>query len=73
MFTPKHVAIVLIIAFIVGLASWSKLRFVDENDHLEQRWRIEDHPAFKGKRAAVSGSVGTAGIPYGTGETGRSR
>ncbi|MES9990732.1 MAG: hypothetical protein ABW098_02190 [Candidatus Thiodiazotropha sp.] len=47
MFTPKNVAVVLILLFIVGLVSWSKLRFVDEDDHTEQRWRVEDYPGFK--------------------------
>ncbi|MEW8505240.1 MAG: hypothetical protein AB2598_00925 [Candidatus Thiodiazotropha sp.] len=49
MFTPKNVAVVLILLFIVGLASWSKLRFVDEDDHTEQRWRVEDYPGFFNK------------------------
>jgi hypothetical protein len=37
MFTLKKVTVALIIVIIVSLASWSKLRLVDENDHVEQR------------------------------------
>ncbi|MEW8645258.1 MAG: hypothetical protein AB2563_04100 [Candidatus Thiodiazotropha endolucinida] len=55
MFTPKNVAVVLILVFIVSLASWSKLRFVDESDHEEQRWRIEDYPGFTEKKSAATG------------------
>jgi hypothetical protein len=49
MFTPKNVAIALILIFIVSLASWSKLRFVDENDHTPQRWRVDEYPGFSKK------------------------
>jgi hypothetical protein len=48
-FTPKNLAIVLILVFIVSLASWSKLRFVDEGDHEQQRWRVEEYPGFMKK------------------------
>lgn len=47
MFTPKSVSIILILLFIVGIASWSKLRFVDPEDHQEQRWRVDQYPGFK--------------------------
>ena len=60
MFNPKNLAILLILALIVSLASWSKLRFVEENDHAEQRWRVEDYPGFsdKGRASAVqTGSI----------------
>ncbi|PVV20258.1 MAG: hypothetical protein B6D78_11130 [gamma proteobacterium symbiont of Ctena orbiculata] len=63
MFTPKNVAIVLILVFIVSLASWSKLRFVDENDHVEQRWRVEDYPGFSDTGHASedhTGSINTS-------------
>ncbi|MBT3028856.1 MAG: hypothetical protein B6D72_13190 [gamma proteobacterium symbiont of Ctena orbiculata] len=54
MFTPRNVGVVLILVFIVSLASWSKLRFVDEDDHAEQRWRVEDYPGFSKKGHATS-------------------
>jgi hypothetical protein len=53
----------LIIVFIVSLTSWSTLRFVDENDHVEQRWRIEDYPDLKDKRAGATGSIDTNNQP----------
>jgi hypothetical protein len=59
----KSLAVVLIIVFIVSLTSWSTLRFVDENDHVEQRWRIEDYPDLKDKRAGATGSIDTNNQP----------
>ena len=47
MITPKFVAVALILICIVAFASWSKLRFVDPDDHIEQRWRINDYPGFE--------------------------
>ncbi|MCU7933013.1 MAG: hypothetical protein KZQ90_19645 [Candidatus Thiodiazotropha sp. (ex Codakia rugifera)] len=49
MFTPKLIAVVLILSCIVAFASWSKLRFVDEQDHEVKRWRIDEYPGFKEK------------------------
>lgn len=63
MFTPRNVGVVLILVFIVSLASWSKLRFVDEDDHAEQRWRVEDYPGFtkKGQSTPATRSDGQSG------------
>jgi hypothetical protein len=44
----RNVAIVLaILSLVVGIAAWSKLRFVDDEDHQPQRWRLDEHPAFR--------------------------
>ncbi|MCU7891181.1 MAG: hypothetical protein KZQ78_06030 [Candidatus Thiodiazotropha sp. (ex Ustalcina ferruginea)] len=50
MLTPKLVAVLLILSCIVAFASWSKLRFVDEQDHEVKRWRIDEYPGFKEKK-----------------------
>ncbi|MCU7933798.1 MAG: hypothetical protein KZQ99_02820 [Candidatus Thiodiazotropha sp. (ex Dulcina madagascariensis)] len=50
MLTPKLVAVALILLFIVAFASWSKLRFVDDQDHAAQRWRIDEYPGFEDKK-----------------------
>lgn len=47
MFAKKTAAILLILSLIVITAAWSKLRFIDESDHEPQRWRADEHPAFK--------------------------
>jgi hypothetical protein len=49
MFTPPRLIVLSILLLIVIIASWSKLRYVDEEDHEPQRWTVEDHPAFKGE------------------------
>lgn len=47
MHAKKTAAILLILALIVITAAWSKLHFIDEADHEPQRWRVDEHPAFK--------------------------
>jgi hypothetical protein len=47
MFTQKSMAVVAILVLIVAVSAWSKLRFVDPEDHAPQRWKIEDHPDFR--------------------------
>ena len=47
MFAKQVAVILLILSLIVITAAWSKLRYVDGEDHEPQRWRIEDHPAFQ--------------------------
>lgn len=47
MFTPARTIVLAILLLILIIASWSKLRIVDEDDHEPQRWRIEEHPAFR--------------------------
>jgi hypothetical protein len=44
----RNVLVVFFILALVGIvAAWSKLRFVDEEDHEPQRWRLQEHPAFQ--------------------------
>ena len=44
----RNLLVILFILTLVGVvAAWSKLRFVDEEDHEPQRWRLEEHPAFQ--------------------------
>ena len=47
MFTPSRVAVLLILVLIVSIASWAKLRFLDDDSHLSQRWRLDDHPRLQ--------------------------
>lgn len=47
MSTRNHVIVGLIILIVFAVAAWSKLRFIDEEDHGAQRWRLDEHPAFK--------------------------
>ncbi len=46
--TPSRVAVILLLALIVLLAIWSKMRFVDEKSDQPQRWRIEDFQRLNG-------------------------
>lgn len=42
--TRNGVVTVLILTIVVGVAAWSKLRFVErEGYHDPQRWRVEDY------------------------------
>ena len=44
----RNTILVLMIVFVVvAIAAWSKLRFVDEEDQQPQRWRLQEHPAFR--------------------------
>ena len=47
MISRNFIVIFLLLALVVVIAAWSKLRFVDEEDHEPQRWRLEEHPAFQ--------------------------
>ena len=47
MFTAKHAIVLVILLAIVAIAAWPKLRFVDEDDFAPQRWRADEHPAFR--------------------------
>jgi hypothetical protein len=47
MVTPSRVLVLLLLVLIVGLAAWSRLRFLDEDSFKPQRIRIEDFPAFQ--------------------------
>ncbi len=47
MLTPARTTILAILLLVVLIASWSKLRIVDEDDHKPQRWLIDEHPALR--------------------------
>lgn len=49
MITPARVGVLLILLLIVAFASWSKLRFVDENAQEPQRWRVDEYPGLQQK------------------------
>lgn len=44
MVTRKSLGVIPILTLVVVVAAWSKLRFVDEEDHAPQRWKVEEHP-----------------------------
>lgn len=52
MFSPSRVAVLMILVLILSFASWSKLRFVDDDDHMSQRWRLQEHPQFQDEKAS---------------------
>jgi hypothetical protein len=44
----RNIAVVLaILSVVVVVTAWSKLRFVEEEDHEPKRWRLQEHPAFR--------------------------
>ena len=49
MLTRNFLVVLMILILVVVIAAWSKLRFVDEEDHQPQRWRLEEHPAFQNR------------------------
>ncbi len=51
MLTLPRLVILSVIMLIVTLASWSKLRFIDQEDHEPQRWLLDEHPALQQKTA----------------------
>ena len=53
MFTPARIIVLAILLLVVLIASWSKLRIVDEDDHEPQRWRIDEHPAFRKDKGGI--------------------
>jgi len=46
MITRNVLIVFFILALVVIVAAWSKLRFVDDEDFKPQRWRLEDHPTL---------------------------
>ncbi len=49
MLTPPRLVVLSVIMLIVTLASWSKLRFIEQEDHEPQRWLVDEHPALQQK------------------------
>jgi hypothetical protein len=55
--TRNSVVTVLILTLVVGVAAWSKLRFVGrEGYHDPQRWRVQDYPGLQEPQTAGAGS-----------------
>ena len=43
----NRIIILLILALVVAIAAWSRLRHVDESDHEPRRIPLREHPAFQ--------------------------
>jgi hypothetical protein len=57
--TRNGIVTVLILTLVVGVAAWSKLRFVGrEGYHDPQRWRVEDYPRTQRTQTASAGDQG---------------
>jgi len=44
MFTSVRLIVLVILALILLLSAWSKMRYLDEDSDQPQRWRVEDDP-----------------------------
>ncbi|MCP3867863.1 MAG: hypothetical protein GY703_07170 [Gammaproteobacteria bacterium] len=54
MFTTARTIILSILIVVVLIASWSKLRLIEDGvDHQPQRWRMDDHPTFRKNQSGV--------------------
>jgi hypothetical protein len=49
MISRKSMAVFAILTLILAVSSWSKLRYVDPEDHAPQRWKVQDHPDFQAR------------------------
>lgn len=47
MITRSRIFVLVLLALIVVIAAWSKLRHLKDSDHEPQRIRIDEHPAFQ--------------------------
>jgi hypothetical protein len=57
--TRKATLTLLILTLVVGVAAWSKLRFVGrEGYHDAQRWRVQDYPGLKDPQTAGAAGPG---------------
>jgi hypothetical protein len=55
----KGAVTLLILALVVGVAAWSKLRFVGRDGYQDpQRWRVEEYPDPKGRQGADKADSG---------------
>jgi hypothetical protein len=43
MITRVRLIVLVILAMILLVSAWSKLRFLDEDSDQPQRWRVEDY------------------------------
>ena len=58
--TPPRVAVLLILLLVAVIAAWSKLRYVEAEDHKPQRWRLEEYPGLDQKTAGSTDRPGAA-------------
>jgi hypothetical protein len=57
--TRTGVVTLLILTLVVGIAAWSKLRFVGRDGYDDpQRWRVEEYPEPMGRQATQAGAQG---------------
>ncbi|WP_165741531.1 hypothetical protein [Candidatus Thiosymbion oneisti] len=45
--TINHIIVLLILALVVAIAAWSRLRYVEESDHEPRRIPLYKHPDFE--------------------------
>jgi len=43
----NRIIVLLILALVLAIAAWSRLRHVEESDHEPQRIPLREHPAFR--------------------------
>ena len=57
--TRQATLTLLILTLVVGVAAWSKLRFVGrEGYHDPRRWRVEEYPRTQRAQTASTGDEG---------------
>jgi len=54
MITRNRVIVLLILALVMVITAWSRLRHVEESDHEPKRIPLYEHPAFR--KAPMGGS-----------------
>jgi len=47
MITRNRIIVLLILALVVAIATWSRLRHVEESDHEPRRIPLHEHPDFR--------------------------
>ena len=56
--TPPRAAVLLILLLVAVIAAWSKLRYVEAEDHKPQRWRLEEYPGLDQKPVGLTDNPG---------------
>ncbi len=56
MFTTVRFIVLAVLALILVVSAWSKLRFLDENSDQPQRWRLEEYPGAKPGSHSLGGA-----------------
>jgi hypothetical protein len=47
MITRNALIVIFILTLVFIVAAWSKLHILDDDDFQPQRWRLDEHPAFR--------------------------